>query len=163
MWGGKQSRRVTTLPLPHILWKLSFLRLTKASNSAWFTRKALEAKGFVDHSAMAYGLKFFLAHLQVPDLLPLMVRKTQPCRVKFWMIWNPSFASIMSSKVWIKLFQQPWNLFSYFSSKNKLISCSISSHQLFLIPGMKVHLFGPASLPKKAHSLLMPTHHSFFG
>ena len=65
-----QTRQVTRLPLPHILWKLSFLRLTIASNSAWFTRKALEAKALVDHSAMAYGLKIFLAHLQV-DLSPL--------------------------------------------------------------------------------------------
>ena len=109
-----QARQVTRLPLPHILWKLSFLRLTIASNPAWFTRKALEAKAFVDHSAMAYGLKIFMAHLQV-DLSPLAVRKTQLCYVKFRMTRDHSFAPVRSPKIWIKLhklFQKPRNLFT---------------------------------------------------
>lgn len=126
----KNRLTLTTLPLPHILWKLSFLRLTKASNSTWFTRKVLEAKAFVDCSAIAYRLQFFLTHRQVPDLSPLTVRKTQLCYVKFWMTWDHSFAPVMSSKVWIKLhklFQQPWNVFlsSHLrtTSQQSYISC----------------------------------------
>ena len=55
-------------------------------------------QGTCASAAMAYGLKIFLAHLQV-DLSPLTVRKIQLYYVKFPMTWDHSFAPIRSSKI----------------------------------------------------------------
>lgn len=59
MWGEKTDQMSYRIAPSSYFVKIIFSKTHKASNLAWFTRKALEAKAFVDGSAVAYGLKFF--------------------------------------------------------------------------------------------------------